>query len=75
MKVLKEFFQFFKEAKADEKAGFIFFIFECLLIIATVIYISLFETVLYLRVLGLFISIGFFVIVGVVIGFLIAFDE
>ena len=72
MKVLKEFF---KEAKADEKAGFIFFIFECLLIIATVIYISLFETVLYLRVLGLFISIGFFVIVGVVIGFLIAFDE
>jgi hypothetical protein len=75
MKVLKEFFQFFKEAKADEKAGFIFFSFECLLIIATVIYISLFETILYLSVLGLIISVCFFVIVGVAIGLMIAFDE
>lgn len=75
MKFLKEFFQSFKEAKADEKAGFIFFSLECLLIIATVIYISLFETVFYLRVLGLLLSICFFVIVGVAIGLLIDFDE
>lgn len=71
MKIIKEIFQYYKEAKTSEKIGFLFGLLEYLLAIFMSVYIPLYETELYLRVLGLILACIVFTSVGMIVGVII----
>lgn len=74
MKIIKEFFLVFKEAKTSEKISCLLTILAYLLDIFMSVYLPLYGTELYIRVIGLILALLVFTSTGMIIGIIIMYS-